>query len=92
MLVTHIVKWPTEPQPLKKSIFSKTAYTFLDILMCLAPVILLIKAGIVVLAARLDSGHRGTVEDPPSALTLNLIRFNTQVCKVQLSFTPLLLI
>ena len=75
----YIAKWPTEPRPLKTSILSKTVYTFLDIFMCLAPVILLIKAGLVVIAARKDAGHTGTIEDPPSALTLNLIRFNTQV-------------
>src|ERR1700753_2268303 len=40
-----IAKWPTEPRPLKTSIWSKTVYTFLDLLMCLAPIVLLIKEG-----------------------------------------------
>ena len=87
-----IAKWPTEPRPLKTSIWSKTVYTFLDLLMCLAPIVLLIKAGLVVWASRRDTGRTGKLEDPPSALTLNLIRFNTQVCKLHISFAAILLI
>jgi hypothetical protein len=87
-----IAKWPTEPKPLKRGVLSETIYTFLDILMCLAPVALLIKAGLVVLASRRDMYVTGSLDSPPSALTLNLIRFNTQVCKLQLSITAVLLI
>ena len=80
-------KWPSTPQRLHRSLLSRIINILLDVTMCLAPLILLMKCGLVVLASRLDKWHTGQIADPPSNLTLNLIGFNTQV-----SFSDIIII
>lgn len=75
-------KWPSAPKPLKKSRWIRIAYTLWDIAMCLVPLLLLMKAGLIVVAYRIDHYKNGLVENPPSSLTQYSIWFNTQVRQI----------
>jgi hypothetical protein len=72
-------EWPSEPQPLKHSKISQVLSTAFDVALCFAPLLLLVKAGLCLLASQLDSSKTGEIADPPSNLTLYLLRFNDQV-------------
>lgn len=80
-------EWPSEPQPLVK--VDPTTFllnTILDGFLFEAPILLIIKAGMVIHAAKHDAGKSGLASDPVSSWTTNLIQFNTQVCSNLLGF------
>jgi hypothetical protein len=74
-------EWPSEPRPLVKvDPTNLLLNTILDGFLFEAPILLIIKAGMVIHAAKRDVGKSGLASDPVSSWTTNLIQFNTQVC------------
>jgi hypothetical protein len=74
---------PPKPQPLAKSRLSEWVNNIYDAALCTAPLLLIMKVGLVFYAHHLDkfkSGiAKGAIQDAPSSYTTYLIRFNAQV-------------
>jgi hypothetical protein len=76
--------WPSQPQPLKEARLSKRVNNIYDVVLCVAPLILLTKVGLVFAAAHIEKrnqlkGSVASVANPASKLTTYLIDFNSQV-------------
>jgi hypothetical protein len=77
-------EWPTEPIPLIPNKTDAIVMTIYDGFLIVAPVFLLVKAGLCIIAERIES-HRynsGPLIDQGTSLTIFLIRFNSQVSLV----------
>lgn len=73
-------QWPTEPQPLEQSKLSYWVGIILDVALIIAPLLLIMKTGLVIYAYSLDIGKSGLPGGQPiTELTLKLTEFNSQV-------------
>jgi hypothetical protein len=75
---TH-VEWPAEPHSLLPSKFSSILSLLYDMALCMAPIALLIKCALVVLASHWDAQNTGQVGSQATKLTRNLLHFNEQL-------------
>jgi hypothetical protein len=76
-----VAEWPSAPQPLQPSKLSRVLNTTFDVVIALAPLLLLVKAGLVVEANKIDGAgaKTGSISDPPSSMTVYLLSLNGQV-------------
>jgi hypothetical protein len=75
-----LTQWPLEPKPLAEdrlTFFLNMAY---DMVLVYTPILLLVKVGLIIHAAKIDAGKSGLIGSSVSGYTTNLIRVNTQVC------------
>ncbi|KEF58329.1 uncharacterized protein A1O9_06255 [Exophiala aquamarina CBS 119918] len=75
-------RWPQEPQPITNEPVVERFLDFFDVILCILPCALLIKAGLCVLASRLDAENKGPYIDKASQLTVKLIQFNEQLTTI----------
>jgi hypothetical protein len=75
----HPGVWSSEPVPLKSSPLSRWIDRIYDTVLCIAPIGLAIKVGLVIRAHHVDKYAGTGVMNPASDLTNNLINFNDQV-------------
>ncbi|ETI26582.1 hypothetical protein G647_03360 [Cladophialophora carrionii CBS 160.54] len=75
-------RWPHEPQPIINDPFVERCLDAVDVIICLLPCILIMKAGLCVLAHEIDKTHVGPSIDKASQLTLRLIEFNSQLTTI----------
>jgi hypothetical protein len=76
--------WPSHPQTLKESALSKWINIMFDIALCIAPLILIAKIGLVIWAGKQDKDKIPAVWARPSEVTMRLTQFNDQVSNKQL--------
>lgn len=73
--------WPSEPKPLAGSRLINLDWDLAyDAVLVYIPLLLMVKTGLVIHAARIDAGKSGLIGSSVSGYTTNLIRVNTQVC------------
>lgn len=75
-------KWPHEPQPITNEPVVERCLDAVDVVLCMLPCILIMKAGLCVLAHEIDKTHVGASIDKASQLTLRLIEFNGQLTTI----------
>jgi len=73
--------WPTQPQDLKETGFSYWANVLYDVAICLAPLLMLVKIGLVIWSYNYhnDPFPPDKVSDPSTQPTGIWVRFNHQV-------------
>jgi hypothetical protein len=76
--------WSSQPKQLKETKLTKWVNIVYDVGMCVAPLVLSAKVGLVFIANNMENGNtaRGaaaSVANPPSKLTTHLVDFNSQV-------------
>lgn len=77
----NVPRWPSQPQPLRRSAASKVLNALFDCALILAALLLIMKAGLCVLAHKRDKSTSGTIANPASDVTDYLMRFNGQVSR-----------
>lgn len=75
-------RWPQEPQPITNEPVVERFLDFFDVILCILPCALLVKAGLCVLASQLDAENKGPYIDKASQLTVRLIQFNDQLTTI----------
>ncbi|OAG40014.1 hypothetical protein AYO21_05695 [Fonsecaea monophora] len=75
-------EWPQEPVPITNEPVVERCLDAVDVILCLLPCVLIIKAGLCVLASEIDKTHVGASIDKTSQLTLRLIEFNNQLTTI----------
>jgi hypothetical protein len=75
-------RWPETPQPITNEYKVEVILDTFDIVICLVPVALIVKAGLCILANAIDTPHKGPLIDQTSDLTLKLIEFNSQLTTI----------
>jgi hypothetical protein len=71
--------WSPTPQPLTESKLSRWLNLVYDLGLCIAPLLLILKVGLVFKAYHTDKGSSGSVTAPPSNITVGLVQFNSYV-------------
>ena len=75
-------RWPHEPQSITNEPVVERCLDAVDVILCLLPCILIMKAGLCVLAYQIDKTHVGSSIDKATQLTLRLIEFNSQLTTI----------
>ncbi|OAP57142.1 hypothetical protein AYL99_07879 [Fonsecaea erecta] len=75
-------EWPHEPVPITNEPIVERCLDAVDMILCLLPCILMVKAGLCILASEIDKTHVGASIDKTSHLTLRLIEFNSQLTTI----------
>ncbi|EXJ74612.1 uncharacterized protein A1O5_02909 [Cladophialophora psammophila CBS 110553] len=75
-------EWPHEPVPITNEPVVERCLDTVDVILCLLPCVLIMKAGLCVLASEIDKAHVGPSIDKTSQLTLRLIEFNNQLTTI----------
>ncbi|KIW77566.1 hypothetical protein Z517_10012 [Fonsecaea pedrosoi CBS 271.37] len=75
-------EWPQEPVPITNEPVVERCLDAVDVILCLLPCVLIVKAGLCVLASEIDKTHVGASIDKTSQLTLRLIEFNSQLTTI----------
>jgi hypothetical protein len=71
--------WPPKPQLLGESTLSRWLNLIYDLGLCIAPLLLILKVGLVFKAYSTDKESIGSVISPPSKYTVGLVQFNSYV-------------
>lgn len=75
-----LTQWPSEPKPLAEDRLTFYLNMAYDAVLIYTPILLFIKIGLVIHAAKIDAGKSGLIGSSVSGYTTTLIRVNTQVC------------
>ena len=79
-LLAALRDWPLSPQKLCQERFERILLALYDAVLCLVPLLLIVKIGLCVVAYNQDSDHTGIYGvEGVGQLTRNLISLNSQV-------------
>lgn len=75
-------RWPQEPLPITNEPIVEGFLDLFDVILCILPCALLVKAGLCVLGSHLDADNKGPHVDRATQLTVRLIQFNGQLTTI----------
>ena len=78
----QLKRWPQEPQPITNEPIIERCLDLIDVILCILPCVLILKAGLCIWAFEIDKTHVGASIDKTSQLTLKLIQFNGQLTTI----------
>ena len=83
-IAQHIKNWPTNPLPTHYTWDLELMLTVYDIVLCIIPLLMIVKAIICVVAAQkdLDAGHFGIYIEYASSLSQQLVAVNKQMTTI----------